>query len=211
MPELSAGTLALAAFEVGEEDRGERSGWVNVTFSRSLVPYGLASVGPRTAGGLIRLKYIPEIDAASGGNPWRCESEMVGVADHEIVHTMGYFHTSSTASDFPSGPSCTGVGRPESWDSCDVVFALPDLADLDQLGSPPTTAWPVMRRRASLRILAGGIPRPPAGDAATLRRLRAVLDEPGVLIVGSEVPNLLQLPMRERVAALADAIGGLDG
>jgi hypothetical protein len=113
VPELSAGTLRLAAFEVGEEHRDRRAGWVTVTFHRVLSHPGNATVGPALQGGSIRLRFDPELDDQGGGNPLRCESAMVSVADHEIVHTMGYFHTDSSYFDFHSGAGCPGAGRPE--------------------------------------------------------------------------------------------------
>jgi hypothetical protein len=37
----------------------------------------------------------------------------VQIADHEIVHVMGFWHTSDTFHDFHSATGCPGSGRPD--------------------------------------------------------------------------------------------------
>lgn len=116
VPELSAGLRKVGAFETGPDARPNQPGWVNVSFVRDLTHDGravggLASLGPRSGGGYIKVKYEPAWD--EGHILFGCESTMVVVADHEIVHTMGYFHTDTTGRDFHSGQGCTGAGRPD--------------------------------------------------------------------------------------------------
>jgi hypothetical protein len=100
----------VAAFESGEEERPHQPGWVTVTFVRDLEYGGLATAGP-SLGPWMKIRYNPALDAGpifSG-----CESVMVEIADHEIVHTMGYSHTDEVGNDFRSGKGCPGAGRPE--------------------------------------------------------------------------------------------------
>lgn len=111
--ELSGGRLAMAAFEAGPDPRASRDGWVNVRWQRELLDggaIGQASVGGNT--GTMQLVYDPE----AGMSGWECEALAVAVADHEIVHTMGFWHTAPPAgdggSDFQSGVGCPGRGRP---------------------------------------------------------------------------------------------------
>jgi hypothetical protein len=117
VPELSADTLVVAAFQSGEEARPAQPGWVNVTFVRGLEFGGEATVGPGGVPGgtigtnrVIRIRYNPEQERPPFAY---CDSGMERIADHEIVHTMGYFHTDNEYLDFQSGPECTGAGRPE--------------------------------------------------------------------------------------------------
>ncbi len=110
VPELSAGLLKVAGFEAGQDARPFQPGWVTVTFVRSLVPGGQATLGPGM-NRWMKIRYDPARDERplfSG-----CESGMVEVADHEIVHTMGYSHTDDVYRDFHSGKDCSGVGRPD--------------------------------------------------------------------------------------------------
>ena len=45
-------------------------------------------------------------------NPYNCESVVIAVADHEITHTMGFWHTANVFIDTFSGQGCPGAGRP---------------------------------------------------------------------------------------------------
>lgn len=111
VPELTGGRLSVASLETGIDSRSSQDGWVLVTFARSLGgDGGRATVGGNS--GNIWLLYDPDDPT----NPFNCESRTVAAADHEIVHTMGYYHTGppwgSLAFDFQSGQGCPGVGRP---------------------------------------------------------------------------------------------------
>ncbi len=110
VPELSGRRRTMAAFEFGPESRAGRPDWINVTFVRGLAVGGEATVGP-SAAPTMRIRYDPSLD--DGPIFSGCESVMVEVADHEIVHTMGYSHTDQTGNDFRSGKGCPGAGRPE--------------------------------------------------------------------------------------------------
>ncbi|MEZ5317268.1 MAG: hypothetical protein R2752_07685 [Vicinamibacterales bacterium] len=114
VPELTGGRLAVAAFETGAQPAVHREGWVSVTFRHDMEPglAGSSTVGPEGAR-LIQLRYDPLIDREGQYNPLHCESFTVSVADHEIVHMMGFRHTDDTFRDFHSGHGCPGAGRPE--------------------------------------------------------------------------------------------------
>ena len=109
VPELSGGRFSLAAFEWGRDGRAPETGWIIVAFYHVLpAPYsgytGVASVGGDTG-------YIKLVD--QGVDPRSpCETAAVGAAEHEIVHSMGFYHTDLTNLDFHSS-DCSGVGRPE--------------------------------------------------------------------------------------------------
>ena len=116
VPELSADRFRVATFETGSEPRERVTGWVIVTFFRSFPRAGAigdASVGGNS--GFIRLEYDPDtIDRTGLG----CEARTVAVADHEMVHSMGFWHTGPPSGggsdfDFLSGPGCPGNGRKE--------------------------------------------------------------------------------------------------
>jgi len=114
VPELSAGHFTVAAFETGADARPTQPGWVIVTFF-SVFPtanaIGDASIGGNA--GRIRLAYdAPRLEPRIDCNAW-----IVAVADHEIVHTMGFYHTGAPFGggldfDFQS-IGCTGTGRQE--------------------------------------------------------------------------------------------------
>jgi len=112
VPELSGGRFTVAAFETGADARPTQPGWVIVTFFSRFPTanvIGDSSVGGNA--GRMRLAYDatllePRID---------CNAGIVAVADHEIVHTMGFWHTGPPTSpntdfDFQS-VGCTGSGR----------------------------------------------------------------------------------------------------
>jgi hypothetical protein len=106
--ELSGGRLTVAAFETGLEDRALVSGWVNVVFQEDVE----GGIGRATAGGdqgRMWIEYVPEdnvVPLASHG----C-LKAVGIAMHEVVHTMGFSHTSQVDSDFYTNDRCASVGR----------------------------------------------------------------------------------------------------
>jgi hypothetical protein len=111
--ELSAGHFSVAAIETGPDARAAQTGWITI----SIVPPG--SLGPNVLGnaslgsntGVIRLVYDPAIEARYQTDfVLHCEGAIVEVADHEIVHAMGFYHAGLNA-DFQSGAGCPGVGR----------------------------------------------------------------------------------------------------
>lgn len=61
---------------------------------------------------MVRLRYDPERDLQFG-NILGCGSQVVHVADHELVHVMGFRHTATVFEDFQSGYGCLGSGRPD--------------------------------------------------------------------------------------------------
>jgi hypothetical protein len=112
VPELTAGMFRVAAFDRGPSAFAFTEGWVAVQFFEKEFNGGYA--GDSFVGGnqgRIRLRENAELDAQHG-HILSCESMSVRVADHEIVHAMGYRHTSSTFNDFQSGEGCPGKGRP---------------------------------------------------------------------------------------------------
>jgi hypothetical protein len=113
IPELSGGRRAIGTVETGTEARDALEGWVNVTFFR--VPptgaLGSSSVGGNS--GTMVLFYAPELLSSFLNNPWECDTVLEAVADHEITHTMGYYHTLDLVNDTFSGPGCLGSGRPD--------------------------------------------------------------------------------------------------
>lgn len=70
---------------------------------------GQATLGPGV-NRWIKIRYDPARDDRPLVSS--CESGMVEVADHEIVHTMGFWHTGDLLRDFQSA-DCSGAGRPE--------------------------------------------------------------------------------------------------
>jgi hypothetical protein len=108
VPELSAGRLSAAAIEVGIEERPSSHGWVMVDFYDHLEDaLGRASVGGPI--GTIEL-----VTRETGNIVRGCSSSVVSVAEHEMVHTMGFYHTyapyGQVIEDF-HGSGCTGEGR----------------------------------------------------------------------------------------------------
>jgi len=109
VPELSGGRFQVAAFERGAEARPAADGWVNVTFYDQLgASFGTSTVGGNS--GTISIRYGMVSSATT--NPYNCATPEVGVADHEITHTMGFWHTSNVLVDTFSGEGCPGT-RPD--------------------------------------------------------------------------------------------------
>lgn len=107
VPELSAGQLSAGAIEVGSQARPSSQGWITVDFYDELDALGRASVGGPT--GFISLNTRETGNIVRG-----CLSSVVAVAEHEIMHTMGFYHTfppyGQVIEDF-HGDGCTGEGR----------------------------------------------------------------------------------------------------
>ena len=110
VPELSGGKFQMAAFETGEETRPAQDGWVLVTFHQQLgAAFGRSSVGGNS--GTIDIRY--GITSSPTTNPTNCVTPEISIADHEITHTMGYWHTQNVLTDSFSGTGCPGAPRPE--------------------------------------------------------------------------------------------------
>ena len=114
VPELSAGRFTVPALEIGTEVRAPQNGWVVVSFFNTFPnsnAIGDATVGGN--GGRMRLAY----DAPRRQPITDCDVWVVAVAEHEIVHTMGFYHTGAPfggGSDFDfNSPGCKGTGRRE--------------------------------------------------------------------------------------------------
>ena len=105
----------MGSFEVGSLVRAPRQDWVRVTFAREIRSGTLAGEASIGYGSdlFIRLRYDVERDLRGLNNSRKCESATVLAADHEIVHTMGFYHTDTTWDDFASGDGCPGAGRPD--------------------------------------------------------------------------------------------------
>jgi hypothetical protein len=108
--ELSRGKLEVSAIESGLTARDPLDGWVNVTFYSQMAGFGSATVGGNS--GTMSLRYDPNTVSSPLTNPYNCESVIVSIADHEITHTMGFWHTSNVIQDTFSGEGCPGEGRP---------------------------------------------------------------------------------------------------
>jgi hypothetical protein len=104
VPDLSAGRLSVAAIETGPEARPGRDGWVNVSFLRVLA--NPAAVGSATVGGNRGFMWL-KTTATGCGPPG-------SVATHEILHTMGFYHTATLPWHVVFGAAnwCDGTGRP---------------------------------------------------------------------------------------------------
>jgi hypothetical protein len=134
VPELSGGRLQAAAVETGREARPLVHGWVNVLFFRD-VEGGLGRATYGGPAGFIHLTHDP--DRTDSG---ACASLAANLAEHEVVHTMGFFHTDRVGLDFYT-PDCSGTGRPERVQHhAAVAYARPCLnrdEDIDPVGATP--------------------------------------------------------------------------
>ena len=108
VPELTGGRLEVAEIATGPDPGVARTGWVNVRFVED-TSTSSASVGGNS--GVMTLAYRPPGDGSD--NPYGCPSWTVYVSEHEVTHTMGFWHTSQSGWEFFSQPGCPGNGRPE--------------------------------------------------------------------------------------------------
>jgi hypothetical protein len=115
VPPLTAGRFAVAAIETGETDRSPADGWVRVLFQQVLSnpsAAGDSSVGGNQ--GVMHIRTTP-VPPSTG---FSCTSGAAGVAVHEVVHAMGFWHTANppTATSFGviTGQTfnCEGVRLP---------------------------------------------------------------------------------------------------
>jgi hypothetical protein len=110
--DLTGGRFKVAAFQRGPEAPEPQEGWVIVSFAEELFggALGRSSVGGNI--GSIALRFDPGVPSNTSTNPHGCSSYPLAVADHEITHTLGFWHTFDVLNDTFSGPSCSGA-RPE--------------------------------------------------------------------------------------------------
>jgi Carboxypeptidase regulatory-like domain len=143
LADLTGGRMHVQAYMQGTEPRDLQTGWIVVMFYRSRSVFvGEGANGTVIDGdslvqsniGRIRLLYDPVADSQGLFNPMACESLTVAVADHEIVHAMGFWHTSDTFDDFHSGVGCPGSGRPDrvKFHAAVMYSRPPANRDLDQ-------------------------------------------------------------------------------
>ena len=115
VPELTGGRFAVATIETGPEARADRAGWVNVLFQRVLPTPGAG--GQATIGGnqgTIWLQFDPETPRLGPQSGTAC-AYATGAAEHEIVHTMGFYHVDGSPGvekPFQSPDFCSGNNRP---------------------------------------------------------------------------------------------------
>ena len=161
VPELSAGKFEMAAFTVGTDPPPDIAEWVSVTFWQALQDGigGQATVGPSN-GGLIRIRYDPARDAQGLNNSNQCESATVSTAVHEIVHTMGFWHTAETFTDFQTGRGCPGSGRPEHVRHAAAIMYSRPAGNLDPDRDPFDFSMPLAGRASPSRILSCPDDRP---------------------------------------------------
>lgn len=105
VPDLTGGRFPVATIETGPGERPARDGWVNVIFQQVLS--SPTAVGQATVGGNQGTMWIRATGRSVCGPPGP-------VAAHEILHTMGYWHTATVPSSvsFTPGNWCDGTGRP---------------------------------------------------------------------------------------------------
>ena len=113
VPELSDGQFTVATVETGTETRSSKNGWVNVLFQLNISAgvIGQASVGGNV--GTMRLVYDPSNPVIFANDPSGCTAQVYYVAEHEVTHTMGFWHTYDERNNFHSirGGSCLGAPR----------------------------------------------------------------------------------------------------
>jgi hypothetical protein len=94
VPALTSGKRQVAAIETGPDDRPAQVGWVRILLMRVLPnpsAGGQSTVGGDT--GTIWLQYDPDHPFPS--QITKCVSFASGALEHEIVHSIGGWHTSA--------------------------------------------------------------------------------------------------------------------
>lgn len=140
VPELSGGRFSVAAFDKGDGARDQADGWVNVIFYTNILGgyLGSSSVGGNS--GNINIRYDPNLASNLNTNPYGCSSIPLAVADHEIIHTMGFWHDDDALNNEFSGPGCPGAGRPAiTLYHANIVYSRP-VGNMDPDVDPLTTA-----------------------------------------------------------------------
>lgn len=114
VPELSGGRLSVAQVTTGPTSGLRFPGTVNVQFFRDLegTAIGRATVGGPS--GFIHLQFDPANPVVLSGHPTGCDLRVYYVAEHEITHTVGFFHTFEELEDFHGVPGAGCVGAPRS-------------------------------------------------------------------------------------------------
>ena len=122
IPELSGGKFQMGAFETGDATRPAQDGWVNVTFHENLgAAFARSSVGGNS--GTMDIRY--GMVSSPTTNPNNCVTPEIAMADHEITHTMGYWHTQNTLADTLSGAGCPGARPDHVKFHASVVYTRP--------------------------------------------------------------------------------------
>ena len=135
VPELSNGQFTAAAVETGTETRSSKNGWVNVLFQLNISAgvIGLSSVGGNL--GTMRLVYDPSNPVVFDYDPSGCTAQVYYVAEHEVTHTMGFWHAYDERNNFHSirGGSCLGAPRTAQakFHAAIVYSRMPGNADVD--------------------------------------------------------------------------------
>ena len=144
VPLLSGGRRRVAGITRSAETGQVRQGWVNVLF-QSVLPTpgagGQATVGGNS--GTMWLRYDPANPRLPPGNGFACAS-VLGAADHEIVHTMGFWHVNPVPGvdrPFQSLDFCTGEERPDIVRyHADIMYSRPP-GNLPPDWDPPSTLY----------------------------------------------------------------------
>ena len=162
--ELSGGVHRDPIVETGAEARADAPGWVRVFFRQQLptaTAHGQATVGGES--GWVGIRFDAQSPRPSNNFPDRCLSYELQVLEHELTHTMGFYHTSIWAerSAFHSLTGCTGGDRLASARHfAAIVYARePGNADIDadgttvnqQAGIPATVSCDATHLRAASR------------------------------------------------------------
>jgi len=120
------------------------NGWVNITFSTATGFFGQSTVGGNS--GTIHLRYFA--GAANPANSRNCSSSEVAVVDHEITHTMGFWHTPLIETDSFSGTGCPGNNRPDFVRYHSAVMYSRPSGNLDPDVDPTGSAQSPARARS---------------------------------------------------------------
>jgi len=137
VPELTGGKFGVAAVESGDATREVTDGWVNVTFYDQLgAAFGQSTVGGNSGTISIRFGMV----STPTTNPYNCLTPEVGVADHEITHTMGFYHTPNVFIDSFSGNGCPGGGRPDNVKYHAAILYSRPVGNIDPDVDPDTIA-----------------------------------------------------------------------
>ncbi|MEZ5316883.1 MAG: carboxypeptidase-like regulatory domain-containing protein [Vicinamibacterales bacterium] len=110
VPEITNGQFQVAAFARGPEAPPPATGWVIVRFVQSLggTIIGQASVGGNA--GTMALVYDPDDPRLFAPDyPSGCYARAVQVSEHELFHTMGFWHTSVAFEGPFADPGCDGI------------------------------------------------------------------------------------------------------
>jgi hypothetical protein len=131
-------------------------GWVNVTFYDQLgAAFWPVNVGGNSGTISIRFGMV----STQTTNPFNCQTPEVGVADHEITHTMGFYHTPNVYIDSFSGNGCPGNNRPDNTKYHAAILYSRPVGNIDPDVDPDTianTTGPADRQRLVISCVLGG-------------------------------------------------------